>query len=314
MTDFNRLDAFRNLSDHNLSFLTKVSEELGENSDGLNNHAVKFAPLMGRVPFWSDAVWDGSLNGVPNVYNLDEIKKLELTFLEKGTPFVNKEFLADIVTEIQMMLPEFRVTIVPKVKVEYEHNGDNPLDVSHLLSMDNTLGFNCLHLRYDVHHHRKEIVIATAYHGEDILRSAYQAVWNAISPSIWPQWVADAEKERMDLVSGSEFTSLGVSMPLEQYEARLDNAQPDHSGRFDPVVREMLQTAGVGFVNYASNLRLLHAVPYIYLDEDTDEMVHPRFASIYHRILNGDGGSFIRAHWQAVEDRKNDTRGGRRAA
>ncbi|WP_186392759.1 MULTISPECIES: hypothetical protein [unclassified Pannonibacter] len=263
------------------------------NSVDLNNNAVTFFPLA--LP---GNLWDGNLDGdyahgIMKPVPLAPKNFVSRFWAESGTPFVGNDFLAEMLAEIQMMAPHASVSIAPVFKVPYHHDPAVKLNLSRKIHFDDDLKQYFMFSPYAVSYEGDSICLSTEYGDDDLMRAAYRAVWEAISRSIEPQMVADAEMERLAETAENGFNSANPKMSLAEYESFIRTAQRERNGWHHPIVQEMMYRAGQGFVSYMANLRFKHTMPYIYEDEDEDIMVYPRYANLYHAIFNGMGAKWV---------------------
>jgi hypothetical protein len=266
------------------------------NSVDLNNNGLAFFPLA--LP---GNLWDGNFDGDfrPGIMSEVPLRTKNLVsrfWAESGTPFVGNDFLAEMVAEVQMMAPYASVSIAPVFKVPYHHDPAIKLNLSRKIHFDDDLKQYFMYSPFVVSHEGDRICLSAEYTDDDLMRAAYRAVWQSISESIEPQMIVDAEMDRLNETMSSGFESANpthADMSLAEYEEIIRSAQRDPYGRHHPVVHEMLDRAGQGFVSYMSNLRLKHTMPYIYEDEDEDIMVYPRYANLYHAIFNGMGAKWV---------------------
>jgi hypothetical protein len=274
MTDFDRRERFARRSDRLFDRMRRMD---------LRRMAVSI-PAMAAP----GAVWDGSIDH--ECHNIDFAGAAHAVsfVLEKGNPFAEIRLICDMAAEIQLMLPSVNLVLAPVLKTPFKSSQatDMPRYARHM-HFDGERKENFLYVPFGFSVRAATIFLSTEQFDDDFMRRGYRAVWDMLEPAIRPSWLRQMERERMLAAARSEFNPTHTDTSIPEY---LNEIETD--GR-SPQVDRMMSWAGTGFESYLMNLRLLHAVPYIAEDEESGDLVYPRYASLYHAILNGEGDAWL---------------------
>ncbi|MTH95627.1 hypothetical protein [Roseibium sp. RKSG952] len=233
-------------------------------------------------------VWDGSIGHECHNIDFKEAARAVSFVLEKGNPFTEIRLICDMAAEIQLMLPSVNLVLSPVLKTPLKSTqaADMPRYARHM-HFDMELNKSFLYVPFGFSIKVATIFLSTEQFDDDFMRRSYRAVWDMLEPAIRPSWLSQMEQERMLAASRSEFnpTHTDTSIPEYLNEIEMNGGSPQ--------VDRMMSWAGTGFESYLMNLRLLHTVPYIAEDEESGDLVYPRYASLYHAILNGEGNVWL---------------------
>lgn len=273
---FNRQETFARRSAEILSALSELR---------LIEHVTLVAPLTptGRR-------WQGTC-GSPITQKEFTDKSLGNLFLtETGGIYPETTFISDVVTEIQLMLPSVEIVLAPGLKKPFNTTLSGPYNMSRQIRFDEVRKGYFIQRPYGYSSRTGRIYLALEQFAEDFLRSAYRSVWDILTDALHLPWLIDAEKERILAVTPSEFNPTPTDTSISEYLGEI------REGKVTDQVDRMLSWAGTGFECYLTNLRLLHTVPYIMEDADTGDLIMPRYARLYHAILDGEGDLWLQKY------------------